>query len=346
MKTCSLKMLAVGLVSTLSSILPLAAKQPPPFGDSITWSTGKESPTLEGMRGKSVLVLFFQSWCPICNEWSPGLFKQLGEAYGNDPKVVLIALKTDGGGLDEAFEYMKSRTDPDLWLVGVEENASYYRQATGDDKLYTYMWVKPDGSIGKMDGASFHDPKGGKKNFTLASDRAAKEYRNGSTPLMPIDPPLDEALKPAVEKAEIGLYLSALKEVGGLASDASLKDDVATFKGRIAERLESSVKRYQEAIEDEKNEDRYLAYLALKRIEEDFGASAPGQAAKKAVAVHASASWVSNEEEAAKDYQSIMRKAERADDERSRERIAKALKKLADEFPDTIYGRIAMASKG
>jgi hypothetical protein len=131
MKEKSLMVLAVNLVLVAFSVLPLAAKQPPPFGDSITWETGKESPTLEGMRGKSVLVLFFQSWCGICNGWSPGLFEQLGKAYGSDPQVVLIALKTDGGSLSDAREYMKSRTDPDLWLVGVDESAAYYRQASG-----------------------------------------------------------------------------------------------------------------------------------------------------------------------------------------------------------------------
>jgi hypothetical protein len=197
-----------------------------------------------------------------------------------------------------------------------------------------------------MDNASFHDPSGGKKHFTLASERTRKEYRKGSTPLMPLDPPLDEALKPAVEKAELGLYLTALAEVGRLSSDASLKEDVATFKKRIADRLESSVERYGQAIDDEQNEERYLAFLALKRIAEDFGKSAPGLAAKETVAAHASSTWVSNEEEAADDYDSIMRKAKRADDERSRARISKALKKLAEEYPETLYGRIAAGSKG
>jgi hypothetical protein len=296
------------------------------------------------MRGKSVLVLFFQSWCGICNKWSPGLFEQLGKAYGNDPRVVLIALKTDGGGLEDAYEYMKSRTDPDLWLVGVEENAAYYRQASGDDKLYTYMWVKPDGSVGRMEKAGTYASNSNPKKFTLANDRSKKEFQKDSKPVVSLDSPLDEALKPAVEKAEIGLYLGALAEAGKLGSDASLKEDVAILKGRIAERLESSVKRYSESIKEEGNEDRYLAFMALRKIEEDFGSSAPGQAAKKVVSEHASASWVFDEEEAEKDYQSIMRRAERADDERSRERIKKALKKLGGEYPKTMYGRMAGAA--
>lgn len=341
MKAISLAKLLV-LMSMLLSMAPLSAKTPPPFGDSIEWSTGKEAPTLEGMRGKSVLVLFFQSWCGICNKWSPDLFDQMGKAYGNDPKVVLIALKTDGGGLPEAYEYMKSRTDPALWLVGVEENASYYRQATGDDKLYTYMWVKPDGTVGRIEKAGSYMSQPGPKRFVLANEKSRKEFRKDSKPLMSADEPLDEALKPAIGKAELGLYLGALAEAGKLGSNAALKEDVETFKRKIAERLESSVERYAEAVADENNADRYLAYMALKRIGEDFGSSAPGQAARNALAGQSSSAWLDSEEKAAKEYASIMRRAERADDARSRERISKALAKLAEEFPGTLYGRMAL----
>lgn len=344
-KSYSLNQALLIAASTVLAVLPLAAKQPPPFGDSISWTTGKEAPSLEGMRGKSVLILFFQSWCGICNGWSPDLFEQLGKAYGNDPKVVLIALKTDGGSMDDALDYMKSRTDPDLWVVGVEENATYYRQATGDDSLYHYMWVKPDGTIGKTDGASYHNGKEPKK-FVLANEKTQTAYRKNSKPLMPLSPALDEALMTAVKKAELGLYLGALEEAGKVSSNPSLKEDVATFKSRIAERLESSIERYATAINDEQNQGRYLAYLALTKIEADFGSSAPGKAAARTAMPHANAAWLEDEEEAEKDYQSIMRRAKRADDARSRERIKKALIKLAEEFPNTLYGRIAGSSKG
>jgi predicted negative regulator of RcsB-dependent stress response len=53
---------------------------------------------------------------------------------------------------------------------------------------------------------------------------------------------------------------------------------------------------------------------------------------------------VATEKEAADDYESIMRRATRADDQRSRERISKALLKLSEEFPNTVYGRIAASA--
>lgn len=344
MKRGFLRASFVGMVAGLFALQSLAAKPPPPFGDSITWATDKEAPSLEAMRGKSVLVLFFQDWCGICNGWSPGLFRQIGDAYADDPRVVLVAIKTDGGSLKEALAYLESRTETDRWLVGVDENATYYRQATGDDKLYKYMWITPEGSVGKIEKAGTYVSGSDPKEFTLATERSRTEYRKGAVPLMPTDPPLDEALKPAIRQAERGLFLTALESVAKLSAGASLKEDVATFRKRIAAHLETSVERYAEAVADEDNQDRYLAFLALSKIGEDFGKSGSGQAARKAAAEHASSSWVDAEEEAADDYQSIMRRAARADDERSRARIAKALAKLAEEYPETLYGRIAASS--
>lgn len=345
MKMLSFKDWMPVITSMFLAILPLGAKQPPPFGESITWGTGKESPTLESLRGKSVLVVFFQSWCGICNEWSPGFFTQMEKAYGDDPLVTLVALKTDGGNLADAMSYLEGRTNTDRWLVGVDDNATYYRQATGDDNLYMYMWVKPDGSVGAVKKAGLYSSGSDPKEFVLAMDRERQGIRKDAKPLMSLESPLDDALKPAIDLAERGLFLGALAEVAKLGSSSDLKEDVAAFRKVIADRLGSAVERYTAAIDDETNENRYLAYLALKRIEGDFGASAPGQAAKTAVRIHSSAPWISEEKEAEKDYQSIMRRAARADDERSRERIAKSLQKLAEEYPGTYYGKMAGASK-
>lgn len=123
----------------LAMSAPLQARQAPPFGDSLTWDTGKEAPALERLRGKSVLIVFFQDWCGICNRWSGDMFRQVGEAYADDPTVALIAIKTDGGSLRDAQDYLKTRTDLRHWMVAVDENATYYRQATGQNKLYKYL---------------------------------------------------------------------------------------------------------------------------------------------------------------------------------------------------------------
>lgn len=334
------RVLLAAWVATLGGITTLSAKQPPPFGDSIEWDTGRSEPSLEVLHGKSVVVVFFQSWCGICNGWSGEFFRQVEEAYAGEPAVVLVALKTDGGDVDDAKDYLESRTDTDHWLVGVDEDATYYRQASGDDKLYYYMWVGPDGTVGRVNEAGLYYGDDSSKEFVLASGKVKGEILDGAEPLMGREP-FSEPLQPAVRLAERGLFLPALAEAGRLDADPALKDEVARLRGGISTKLESSVERHNAVLADPSNENRYLSYLALCRIEEDYGSSKPGRAAAGAAMAHARSEWVGIEEEARKDYESIMRRAARADDARSRERVAKALGKLAEEFPATTYGRMA-----
>ena len=47
MKTSLPRTLALFATIALLATSPLSAEQPPPFGDSITWTTGKEAPSLD-----------------------------------------------------------------------------------------------------------------------------------------------------------------------------------------------------------------------------------------------------------------------------------------------------------
>jgi hypothetical protein len=322
---------------------PLQARQAPPFGDSLTWDTGKEAPALERLRGKSVLIVFFQDWCGICNRWSGDMFRQVGEAYADDPTVALIAIKTDGGSLRDAHDYLKTRTDLRHWMVAVDENATYYRQATGQSKLYKYLWISPDGKVGEFDDAgNYYDSNGG-KSFALAAEKSRNKYRKDATALMTMEPPLADGLGGAVTLAERGLFLAALAEVAKVGNAGGLAEDAARFRKRISDLLMAAVKEHKAVVEDEANENRYLSYLALEGIERDFGKSPPGLAAREVVSAEARAAWLDEEKDAESQYKAIMKRAARADDERGRERIARALKKLAEEHPDTVYGRMAAA---
>ncbi len=336
-----LKRLSLACAVLLCVQAPLSAKQAPPFGDSLSWDTGKEAPSLEKLRGKSVMILFFQGWCGICNGWSGALFRQLGEAYGDDPGVALIAIKTDGGTIRDAHEYMKSRTELRHWMVAVDQNASYYRQSTGQTKLYHYLWIAPDGSIGETGKAGQYFPGDGGNRYTIAAKETQPKIRKGTSALMAMEPPLSGQLQEAVKLAERSLFLSALSEVAKLGNSEPVRADAARFRERISGLLMTSVEHHKAVLGDASNENRYLSYLALSGIERDFGKSPPGLAARQAVSAESRSTWVTNEKSAESEYKSIMKRAERADDESARERIGRALKKLAEERPNTVYGRMA-----
>ena len=325
-------------------LVPLSAGQAPPFGNSLTWDTGKESPSLERLRGKSVMILFFQDWCGICNGWSGDLFKQLGEAYGNDPTVALIAIKSDGGTIGDAHDYMKSRTELRHWMVAVDENATYYRQATGQTKLYHYLWIAPDGSIAETGkaGSFYGDEKN--KRFVMAAAETRPKIRKNSAALMRFDPPLSEDLQAAVRLAENGLFLSALGEVNKSSGTASLSGDVARFRERIASLLQASVDHHRTVLQDGKASTATSPTLPCAASGGTSELRSPVLAARESVAAQSRSGWVAAEEKAETEYQSIMRRAARADDAQAKARIARALEKLADSYPDTVYGKIAAAS--
>lgn len=296
------------------------------------------------MAGKSILVIFFQDWCPICNGWSRELFRQITEAYGDDPRVALVAVKTDGGSLNNAVDYLKERTDVSKWLVALDENSIYYNQAVGLDELYRYIWINPAGIIAESDKAGRSVAGSEPKIVWLAAPNNQKKMQEGAAPLIADSTSFADELQPAIWFAEHGLFLSALKEAATLSSKPELKDDLTKLRAVIAEHLDSTITQLTSAVEDATNEYRYLDYLSLCKIAKDFEKAPQGVAAKNATTKVVNEAWLQEEEKAFGEYKSIMRRAGRADDERAQKRVKGALEKLAEKYPNTTYGRIAASS--
>jgi hypothetical protein len=323
-------------------IAAVEASPAPPFGSSITWNTGKETPSLEAMRGKAILVVFFQSWCPLCNEWSGKMFQNITATYKDDPRVVLVALKTDGGSVRDALGYLKGRgAEMDRWLVGTDANATFARQATGVDSLYTYAWITPEGSIGESGKAGSVVTNSNPKVYWAARTAAMKKFVESAKPLFESQASMPEALRPVALRAEQGLLATALAESQRLASRAELTEAVAKLRSTIAARVQASVAEHTAILSSSENPDRYLSYLALLEIESRFANSPFAQAAKIESAQHSSAPWVAKEREAERAYEALMRKASRADDERAITRMTKSLQEFGALHKDTVFGRLA-----
>jgi len=306
--------------------LEAAPQIAPEFGPSLTWNVKGEEPSLTAMRGKSVLVFFYQDWCGICNGWSGELFQQVNESLKDDPTTVLVAIKTDGGTMAQATAYLESRMDLSNWLIAVDEGGAYCRQAIGHTKLYQYMWVRPDGTIEKIAKSGMRYTKPDKTEYVLGSKLIRQQLRKGAQAFFPKLDEMDSALKPAIKKAEQGLFLSALN----LAEKSHVnREDLKSFRDSLAEKVSQMASSHEAVLSDESSKGRYMA---------------PGKAARKALSSQAGKSWLNHEQEASKDYQAIQRRATRADDKRSRARIKRAMEKLANEFPTTYYGRLASAS--
>src|SRR5690348_5260808 len=83
---------------------PAPGSPPPPLGP-VAWVG--QGTTLEALKGKTVVVLTYVTWCPKCNAWSGGIVSGLNKAIADKP-VVVLAISTDTPPA-EAHAYMEER---------------------------------------------------------------------------------------------------------------------------------------------------------------------------------------------------------------------------------------------
>lgn len=77
---------------------PLIGKEAPELVIS-EWINGKGT-TLEDLKGKVVVLEFFQLWCPGCNSFSIPLMKEWTDTYRDDERIFFLSVHTVFEGHD------------------------------------------------------------------------------------------------------------------------------------------------------------------------------------------------------------------------------------------------------
>lgn len=140
-----------------------------------------------------------------------------------------------------------------------------------------------------------------------------------------------------------GPFATALRDLQPLSNKPEVNEAAGALRTSIANAVQASIDRHVVTLGSSKADNRYFSYLALSDIEERFANSAFARAAAEATSPHANSEWIRREEEARRAYDSLMRKASRADDKRSIERVTKSLQEFGAAQPDTVFGRVAAA---
>lgn len=227
------------------------------FGPSVTFDKDDPSIKMSDLKGKVVIVVFFQSWCPKCNKWSGEKFKKVEEAFANDRSVVLVALKTDGGGVSAAKSYLKDRVNLDNWIVGADNDAEYYIDVNGKDDLYRYALVNGKGELvekGSFGAGSLPSKKFSTGFYTKTFFAADAKYPN--------------KLSKIVKAAELGFYKDAILESRKMAKDREVSDEAKTLEKDIFARLKEKISEFPALLKDESNIDRFANYLELRHMAE------------------------------------------------------------------------------
>jgi len=310
------------------------------FGPSVQFDARTLPFHMADVRGKAVLVMFYQSWCPKCNVWSGDLFQQITKAHGDNRSMVLVAIKTDGGGVRGAMDYLTERkVDVRKWHVAADQNAAYYKAAMGTTSLFNYAIVGPDGALLETGYAAKYYTGGGPRRFVLAHSKEIKKIK-GAKPFLPADREYHEALATAVKAAEVGNLALARKLGRKYATKTSLKTAATEFLSDLAAAAAEQVDACRATLDTGTAAEKYDAYLVVRRIASQLSDTQPGQDAKAVAAKLRADPGVRAEGAAEKAYRTLMAKAAKLKPDVRTQVLAKAMSQLAAKYPDTRYGQL------
>jgi len=330
----------LSITLTLSSFL--SAKPMAEFGNSVEFDKAEKSLTIAGLKDKAVLVVFFQSWCGICNGWAPDLIKQIEKNHGSNRGVALIALKTDGGGLSGAESYMKSKAaNPALWTIGSDKNAAYYKQVTGGDSLWGYALVDTEGNVVKHGSAGSYSRNSNPKQYVLASNSMLSKCGT-PTSRLPADKVYPPELSEVVKLTEIGCYGSALALCSSPKLKSKFRQPVAEINKEILAIVDKQIIDRAIILQNKElaGPDRYDAYKELTEIIKPLRSVSSARKASSLVSKSKMDPVIQKEIRAEAAYVKLMKRKQKAS-ERDIPRIKNEFKKLSNLYPGTKYGTIA-----
>ena len=179
---------------------PTAGSTPPSLGP-VAW-TGQGT-TFEALKGKTVVVLTYVTWCPKCNAWSGEIVAGLNKAIAERP-VVVLAISTDTPPA-EAQAYMEERKfmGPQI-LHGYDPSIA--RRLDFTNEFFNYAIVGPDGKIVTAGNASSHYSIDGGKVYSPAYD-LGRQPDLGKFRFLTDD--MSSALKQLIFPMELGTFPSA-----------------------------------------------------------------------------------------------------------------------------------------
>lgn len=192
--------------------------------------------SLGDLRGKSVVVLTYVTWCPKCNVWAPDMFAQIKDAAADRP-VVIIAVCTDAPTVPGPV-YCTEKGMIGLNVLHAYDANMDARLGLDDAQLFNAMLIGPDGQAVWSGGAgSFYNNTDGSKEYVIS--RKVRELSNpGEFTILADDMPPD--VQQLLWPMELGRLipdrdLNRVKRKLSPASRDALEEAVGTFVARQLE---------------------------------------------------------------------------------------------------------------
>lgn len=255
----------------------------------------------------------------------------------------MMAIKTDGGGISGARNYLKSAgANLDKWCVGIDKNATFYKQVTGKDELWGYVLVGANGNIVKHGKAGSYRPVAHNKiKYVLSSSNLLK----GCGKLETVLPPNKEyppELSKITRLAELGCLSKALSLCAPSRQSSKNKAAAEALKQDILSIVETRIGNRVDILSDTNKDagSRYEAHKELSVMVKEFRTVPAAKEANVLLAKTRRDPVIQKEKNAETVYLRAMQKLQKAS-KRDQPRILRELQMVAKKYEGTKYGKLA-----
>ncbi len=298
--------------------------KPIPSLSGVSWEGA--GATFDDLKGKTVVVLTYVTWCPICNGWAPEMLSQVQEATKDKP-VIVLAVSTDTPPA-KAKEYMQNKgfTGPNI-LHGYEPKLA--KSFGFDNEFFNYAIVGPQGDLVASGnaGSAFQGADG--KKFVLPKEfEKIKDFGKFRF----VDTSMSAGLQEMLWPMELG-YIAEVQRSLKKAEKTLKPDDREKLKASMEQFLDDELKSAQELAEGDASQ-KIEALGKSSFLATNFKSNAQGKEAKKVLAELTKDKSLKKEISAKKMYDQSMQVPDP-------DRRVVMLEKAARQFPDTHYGELA-----
>lgn len=236
--------------------------------DGVRWVGPAVS--LEGLRGKTVLVIDYATWCPKCNKWSGEVCQEIAEIIRDKPVIVLAINNDPTPGNVKPYLEARGFFAPNI-LHGYDRDIA---KRNGLEDLWGYMLINPEGKItNKGQVGSFYPGADGGKNAYVLPQLLRKEESLGE--FVVLDPKMPDEVKDVLWPMELGRPLGA--DIRKLSGD--VKQQIKTSLNKYGEKQIASLQKLAEG----EAEGQLAAYDRAKALREQVKWTDAASSAKQLV---------------------------------------------------------------
>jgi hypothetical protein len=302
----------------------------PPSLDGVKWMGPGAS--YASLRGKSVLLLVYATWCPICNGWSGEMLGQLKEAIQGKPLVVL-AIFADPRNQPQT-DYLAERkfTGPNI-LHGYD--VSMPKRLGFESELWKFALIDSKGQLVRKGEAGSFFGNDKPRQFVLPKELAGSNDLGEFNVLSPDLP------------ASVAEILWPL-ELGAGASEVSLLKARKQLDAESQAKFNAAVRRYLQRQDRQIEElsqgellDRLAAYEKASALAAGFKTAAEGKKARQLLSDFQSDPQFKRELAAKQTYEKSVQQGQAQPNLRN-----KLMQAVAKRFKGTHYGELAAKGLG